>query len=308
VMNGELNIALDHSDFIAIFPMKGENRARFVGQLSTKQFPNDLHWADVSSAALRALRIDVKKVNWFSSYRVHHRVSAQFRRGRAFLLGDAAHIHSPVGGQGMNTGIGDAINLAWKLAEVLQGRAPESLLDSYEPERRAFAKKLVRTTDLAFRFASSPGHFAAFVRMQVIPRLLPVGMASARIRRAAYRTVSQTGIQYRACEFNDGAAGSIRGGDRLPWAEDLDNFAPLACRKWQVHVYGENEEAALLVLVPKVKIFPFTPGAKKAGLSRNAIYLIRPDGYVAFAGREVAHLDAFLTKRALRLNEKRGSP
>ena len=62
-------------------------------------------------------------VNWFSTYRVHHRVADHFRKGRAFLLGDAAHIHSPVGGQGMNTGIGDAVNLAWKLAAVLQGRA-----------------------------------------------------------------------------------------------------------------------------------------------------------------------------------------
>ena len=69
------------------------------------------------------MRIDVERVNWFSTYRVHHRVADRFRQGRAFLLGDAAHIHSPVGGQGMNTGIGDAVNLAWKLAAVLQGRA-----------------------------------------------------------------------------------------------------------------------------------------------------------------------------------------
>ena len=77
----------------------------------------------------------VGKVNWFSTYHVHHRVTEHFRKGRAFLLGDAAHIHSPAGGQGMNTGIGDAINLAWKWAAVLGGRAPETLLDSYEPER-----------------------------------------------------------------------------------------------------------------------------------------------------------------------------
>ena len=84
------------------------------------------------------------RVNWFSTYRVHHRVADQFRKGRAFLLGDAAHIHSPVGGQGMNTGIGDAVNLAWKLAAVLQGRAGSAILDSYEPERIAFARRLGR--------------------------------------------------------------------------------------------------------------------------------------------------------------------
>ena len=89
-------------------------------------------------------------MNWFSTYHVHHRVADQFRKGRAFLLGDAAHIHSPVGGQGMNTGIGDAVNLAWKLAAVLQGRADAVALDTYEPERIAFARRLVATTDRAF--------------------------------------------------------------------------------------------------------------------------------------------------------------
>ena len=98
-------------------------------------------------------------MNWFSTYRVHHRVTGRFRKGRAFLLGDAAHIHSPVGGQGMNTGIGDAINLAWKLAAVLGGRAPDSLLDSYEAERIGFARRLVATTDRAFSFATADGRW-----------------------------------------------------------------------------------------------------------------------------------------------------
>jgi 2-polyprenyl-6-methoxyphenol hydroxylase-like FAD-dependent oxidoreductase len=83
------------------------------------------------------------KLNWFSTYRVHHRVAHHFREGRALLPGDAAHIHSPVGGQGMNTGIGDAVNLAWKLAAVLKEGAPDNLLDTYEPERIAFARLLV---------------------------------------------------------------------------------------------------------------------------------------------------------------------
>jgi hypothetical protein len=85
------------------------------------------------------MRVDVERVNWFSTYHVHHRVADRFQRGRVFLAGDAAHVHSPVGGQGMNTGIGDAVNLAWKLAAVLRGRADPALLDTYEPERIAFA-------------------------------------------------------------------------------------------------------------------------------------------------------------------------
>ena len=96
-------------------------------------------------------------MNWFSTYRVHHRVAAKFREGRAFLLGDAAHVHSPVGGQGMNTGIGDAVNLAWKLAAVLNGAAADSLLDTYEPERIGFARRLVATTDRVFTMVTDAG-------------------------------------------------------------------------------------------------------------------------------------------------------
>ena len=110
---------------------------------------------DVSRRVMQWLSIEVERVNWFSTYRVHHRVAEHFHKGRAFLLGDAAHVHSPVGGQGMNTGIGDAINLAWKLAAVLQGRAPATLLDSYEPERIGFARRLVKTTDRAFSVVTS---------------------------------------------------------------------------------------------------------------------------------------------------------
>src|SRR5262249_56096285 len=107
-------------------------------------------------------------------YRVHHRVTKNFRKGRAFLLGDAAHIHSPAGGQGMNTGIGDAINLAWKLKTVLAGGAPDALLDSYEAERIAFARPLLNTTDPVFTLATAEGKTADIIRTQLAPTILPV--------------------------------------------------------------------------------------------------------------------------------------
>src|SRR5262249_49474011 len=96
-----------------------------------------------------------------------------FRSGRAFLLGDASHVHSPVGGQGMNTGIGDAVNLAWKLAAVLHRRAGDPVLDTYEPERIAFARRLVATTDRAFTGVTSSTATARALRLHVVPRLLP---------------------------------------------------------------------------------------------------------------------------------------
>ena len=149
VVNNDLNLALDDADFLAVFPMRGEDRVRLVGTvaagqpgqppqtLQPPQTPGDpapatLKWEDVSQDILGRLQLEEKTVNWFSTYRVHHRVASFFQKGRAFLCGDAAHVHSPVGGQGMNTGIGDAINLAWKLDAVLQRDAPASLLDTYE--------------------------------------------------------------------------------------------------------------------------------------------------------------------------------
>jgi 2-polyprenyl-6-methoxyphenol hydroxylase-like FAD-dependent oxidoreductase len=130
-MNGELHIALDNSDFLVVFPLRAEGQARLIGTVRQQaEQQHDLSWDDVNTRVLAWINIDVKRVNWFSTYRVHHRVAAHFSKGRAFLLGDAAHIHSPVGGQGMNTGIGDAVNLAWKLAAVVHGRAGASILDS----------------------------------------------------------------------------------------------------------------------------------------------------------------------------------
>src|SRR5207249_9237714 len=172
---------------------------------------------DVSTRVIEWIRVDVERVNWFSTYRVHHRVAARFRRGRAFVLGDAAHIHSPVGGQGMNTGIGDAVNLAWKLAAVLHGRADEALLDSYEPERIAFARRLVATTDRAFTGVTSRGAIARLVRLDLVPLLIPPLFELATVRRFIFRTVSQTSVNYRGSSLSEGRAGAVHGGDRLPW-------------------------------------------------------------------------------------------
>ena len=132
-LDGELHVDLDEADFLAVFPLAGTGHARLIGTVRDERadHADTLKFEDVSDRAIRDLKVSVRRVNWFSTYHVHHRVARHFRRGRAFLLGDAAHIHSPAGGQGMNTGIGDAINLAWKLATVVSGRATDRLLDSY---------------------------------------------------------------------------------------------------------------------------------------------------------------------------------
>jgi 2-polyprenyl-6-methoxyphenol hydroxylase-like FAD-dependent oxidoreductase len=315
VMNGDINVALDRTDFLAVFPLKGETRARLVGTVRDEaqaERRENLTWDDVGRRVMEWMRIDVDRVNWFSTYRVHHRVADRFRRGRAFLVGDAAHIHSPVGGQGMNTGIGDAVNLAWKLAAVLQRRADERVLDTYEPERIAFARRLVATTDQAFTAVTSSSATARALRMHVVPFVLPMLFTLRPFRRLAFRTVSQTAINYRGSQLSEGHAGSVHGGDRLPWVpldsgrRDPDNFAPLASLQWQLHVYGEvvpDTRALCAEHHLALHEFAWQPVMARAGLERGALYLVRPDGYVALATREqpAAALRNYLKAHGIRL-------
>ena len=230
-LDGELHVGLDAADFLAVFPLKGAGRARLIGTVRGDRaaHPESLRFDDVSARAIEQMQVKIRTVNWFSTYHVHHRVADRFRQGRIFLLGDAAHIHSPAGGQGMNTGIGDAINLAWKLHGVLTGQAPDALLDTYEVERRAFALKLVATTDRGFTLATAESRTAALVRMRIVPIVVPALFKLQAVRNFLYRAVSQLVIEYRDSAISRGAAGRIHGGDRLPWAKTAhgDNFDTL---------------------------------------------------------------------------------
>jgi len=289
--NEELHADLDEADFLLVFPLKGKGGIRLVGNTREQHGEETarLTFDDVKGRALMHLQLDVKKVNWFSTYRVHHRVARHFRKGRVFLLGDAAHVHSPVGGQGMNTGIGDAVNLAWKLAAVLTQGASSTVLDTYELERITFAQRLVATTDRVFTIVTKRSMIAQLVRTRLVPLLAPFLLRLPPLRRFLFRTVSQIGINYRHSPLSVGAAGKIRGGDRVPWIETgpgQDNFTPLASLTWQVHVYGEPRrglaEACASLQLP-LHLFAWQPGMQQAGLLRGALYLIRPDGYVALA-------------------------
>src|SRR5438105_10861717 len=213
VMDGELHGSIDESDFVAVFPLKESGRARLIGTIrsESEKKRENLGWDDVSTGLLQRLRIDVRCVHWFSTYQVHHRVASRFRQGRSFLLGDAAHIHSPVGGQGMNTGIGDRVNPAWKLAGVLRDRAPAHLLDSYEPERIGFARRLVATTDRAFQFITRSSRLAAQIRVHLAPRVLSAVSRLRVVRRLMFRIVAQTAIEYPVMDLPQRRAGRLHG-------------------------------------------------------------------------------------------------
>ena len=289
-VRGELHVDIEDADFLLLFPLS-EQHWRLVGTVHDVPGGEEskLGFDDVKGKAMEHLKLNIEKVNWFSTYRVHHRVANRFGDGRAFLLGDAAHIHSPVGGQGMNTGIGDAVNLSWKLAAVLKGGATRNLLDTYEPERIAFARRLVATTDRGFVVVTKRGILARLVRRRIVPLVAPLLFRIGAMRRLLFTTVSQTLVNYRDSSLSAGAAGSVRGGDRLPWvklASGADNFAPLTSLAWQVHVYGDVKpgvKEACADLRIALHTFAWESRMESVGLQNGALYLVRPDGYVALA-------------------------
>lgn len=290
---GEAQFALDGGDFVAVFPYDDRGLVRLIGTVRDERAAraDTLRFEDIRQDAIRSLGVRVSKVNWFSTYHVHHRVSSRFRVGRCFLAGDAAHVHSPAGGQGMNTGIADAANLAWKLAAALKGEAGERILDSYEAERQAFARRLVATTDRLFTFITKDGGFAEFVKAHVAPTVLGAVSHSDHARDFLFRLVSQILVGYRDSPVSAGTAGQVAGGDRLPWvaAPGADNFAPLDHVGWQLHVYGAvapDVEAYCAARRIAVREFPWTAAHEQVGLERDALYLLRPDTYVGLATKD----------------------
>jgi 2-polyprenyl-6-methoxyphenol hydroxylase-like FAD-dependent oxidoreductase len=301
VANGELHVMLRATSFNAAFPMKKEGHVRLVGLVPKRlRDKPSLRFEDCARQIAASGEMTISQVNWFSTYRVHHRVADSFREGRVFLLGDAAHIHSPAGGQGMNTGIGDAVNLGWKLAEVVKGHASPALLDSYEDERIGFARKLVETTDRAFEYAVSPGFVARFIRLRLLPKLLPRIIRLKRVRQRAFRMISQIAITYRGVPPNAGAAGALAAGDRLPWVagDGLENFLPMKALSWQAHVYGVGRPELERFCVEHnilLHVRPWEDEYRRLGLEQDALYLVRPDGHIGFldASQDVAALRRF---------------
>jgi 2-polyprenyl-6-methoxyphenol hydroxylase-like FAD-dependent oxidoreductase len=301
----DLYLNLGEHILTLMFPVRSSGLQRLIGlvppELSERE---DLQFADIRAMQESLLDVRVTDVNWFSTYRVHHRVASSFRSGRAFLLGDAGHIHSPVGGQGMNTGIGDAINLGWKLAQVRAGRADDGLLDSYEQERIGFARALVATTDRAFTPLVAEGIMGEFTRKILAPVFMTIMTRFAFSRHAAFRVISQIRIHYPDSPLSEGKAGEVEGGDRLPWVKSANNFAPLKSLDWQVHVYGKvaaDFAGACTALNLPVHPFAWTNDAEKAGIQPDAAYLIRPDGHIALACEQhPSTLKQFVDERRLR--------
>lgn len=286
-----LLLAINKSEFLGFFPMSRPQQYRAIGVLpSSVTDAEDIPFETLKDHIERNAGFAVKITghSWHAGYRVHHRIVDCFRSGNAFLAGDAAHIHSPAGGQGMNTGLGDAVNLGWKLAAVVNGWSEEKILDTYDQERRPFGEQLVHTTDKAFTTMVSKNGVARFVRTHILPVAIATALKITTTRRLLFKTISQIRIAYRQSSLSDGPrSGPFHAGDRFPWFEwdGGNSFDWLAEPGYVVLSFGGAHLPKPDDWIGPVTYIPVVGRAAEAaagaGFPRHGSVVVRPDMHIA---------------------------
>ena len=312
-----LQVCLATHTLTAFFPMVGENRYRIVGTFPEghDKDEGDILFGEIERQieADTELKLDISHVNWFSVYRVHSRAVNAFSKGRCFLAGDAAHIHTPAGGQGMNTGIQDGYNLAWKLALACKAKAGEKLLHTYNEERLPNARRLLKTTDRMFEFGASDEWFTSFVRTHIFPHVLGFALSLDAVKKAIFPLVSQIGISYRESSLSsDHADLKVKAGDRMPWFENDGCSIYDRLREPKFHLLlfldGETEVPPLPSELMErwsgfadTSIIPLSENVSEAfGTEKSFFVLLRPDNYIGLIADEfspdllVNYLDRFI--------------
>lgn len=313
----ELSIFTAAHGFLGVFPM-GNRHFRFIATDPEQHEKTD---DDPTLAELQTLYdadshipVRLRDLTWSSRFRINSRMLHTLREDRIFFGGDAAHVHSPAGGQGMNTGIQDMIDLSWKLAMVWQGKATPELLNTYEEERLPIIRSIVSKTEAATDALNSDSPIV----YQLITHIAPVLLNTQFVQQLSTGLISEVAAHYRASSLSQThqARGSLRAGDRLPdmdvlvWNSDSSGDAkPRAARLYEIldpsHftlllVNVENTTNLLLTweeqLSPWQKILKtqrlasaLTP--KEATVqfdsffgSGQSLLLVRPDSYLGFVG------------------------
>lgn len=215
-----IHLFLTGEGIVGVFPFRGD-RCRIIVNTQTEaegQPVGDLRLDEIQAIVESRTNSGIRLTDpvWLSRFRISHRKISDFRVGRVFLAGDSAHIHSPAGGQGMNTGIQDAVNLAWKLALVVRKKSLDSLLDSYNEEREPVAKMVLSLTDSLTRVATLQGALGQQLRNALLPILTGIHLVEDRIAE----TMSEIGIHYRRSSIVSGKTGhAVQAGDRAPDCE-----------------------------------------------------------------------------------------
>ena len=299
---GGLHAFLMKNELLAVFTMDGKNQYRIVGTFP-KEFEKDegeVLYEEIEQQMRRDAEIDfdITKVNWFSTYKVHTRHVNKFSEGRCFLAGDSAHIHTPAGAQGMNTGIQDGYNLAWKMALVLRGIADEKLLDSYNGERLPNAHALMQTTDRFFNLVASPSPFLVFFRLYIFPYIANIAFSLNVVKRFVFPRISQIAINYRNSSLskNDGSF-KVKAGDRMPYFQVYNQsvYDRMQEPKFHLLAFGGDGFAKVsedLEDLLDIRNLALTTEVEDIfGCDKPFILVVRPDNYIGLISQDVS-LDA----------------
>ena len=280
-------VSLRHNSLALAFNLSEPGKFRtFVTLPDTKRYEETPETAVALTKPEFPDGFEVDKVAWFSYYKVACKMLDDFRKDRIFFAGDAAHTHSPAGGQGMNTGLGDAVNLGWKLAYTLNYPetypAESDLLATYSLERTRFAKGLLRTTDKLFSAVVTPGLGSRLV-IGLFPTLFRLIGTNSALQTLFFSRISQLTINHRASALSKGRCGHLRGGDRLPYFEytssagtPTNSIETMRERNYHVFSFGNT--------APETTV-PFSHIGDEAtlqryNLPRGGYIIVRPDMYI----------------------------
>lgn len=288
---------------VAFFPLPGEKRWRIVGSFPEGVMKNedevDYEEIEQQIHSEAQLELDITRVDWFSTYKVHTRHVDRFSSGRCFVAGDAAHIHTPAGGQGMNTGIQDAYNLAWKLAMVLRHSADDKLLETYNEERLPNAKRLTETTDRMFNLAAGNDWFVALIRSTIFPPMAKYILSIDSIRKRFFILISQIGINYRdnSLSFHEEDRHfEIKAGERMPYflVDGHSVFDRLREPKFHLITFSDGQTDAPFMQsdyqeILDQQVIPIYPNvAEIFGVSESFSVLLRPDNHIALITKDAS--------------------
>lgn len=344
---GPVTLFLNGLDVAGYFPLRG----REYGRVLALEPPTE---ADPSMASQGSSPVSLEEVEacfkaaagdafslhdpiWTSRYRIHHRGASRYGAGRVFIAGDAAHIHSPVGGQGMNTGLQDVANLCWKIALALEAGAPKALLDSYDAERRPIGRKVTEFADRGFQLVTTKASWIAMLRDLAAPLFGAAMARSDALRARAFHFVSQLGIRYHAgpAVQDEGRAGWSEGpepGRRAPdapIARGLDLFDLIGGYRFHLIAFSraalnQDQVAEIAAELDGLRgraglathLVAHSSFGRGQGLVQvetgavfgaygidhatpRGLYLIRPDGHVAWRARgfDWAGCRAFVVER-----------
>jgi 2-polyprenyl-6-methoxyphenol hydroxylase-like FAD-dependent oxidoreductase len=319
---GEICFAFSNSSIAGFFPLQGSMWRIDSAAPKAIEILGNITIGDVAKDFNQRTKINIifQDVEWFSVSHSHQRYAESIRVQNCFLIGDSAHVHTPIGAQGMNTGLQDAFNLAWKLAFVINRKAKQEILDTYSDERLGVSRGFAHYADAIFKLVTSEDLVVKFFRLYVLrvsfKILFPLIEKRRILRQMFFNSISQIGIHYRDSILSDKISegtflrGIPRPGDRLPFIEffyngkNTNSYEILDISCFNLLVFANvlpveikyiaekyNLAIALITYLPETEKF-----YERLGVKNTGYYLIRPDIYIAFRSDALntQHLNKYL--------------